>query len=250
MSSHPSLKFKLNKVRMPKNYSLLAQALVCRCRSGLRLALIIAFSAICCIATPAATAGAYDDYLVAVKFDDINVLRTLLKRGMDPNTVEKVRGESGMMIALRENSMKVFDALLTADGINIEAKSKNGDTALMIASFMGNLEAVNKLIAADAEINRPGWTPLHYAAAKGDPVIISVLLENYAYIDAASPNRTTPLMMAVRSGKTPAVKLLMEEGADITLKNDVGMTALDFAVDLELKEITGMLRAALKQQAK
>ncbi|WP_394778938.1 ankyrin repeat domain-containing protein [Undibacterium sp.] len=202
------------------------------------------------LAAPAAFAGAYDDYLTAVKFDDIKKLQILLKRGMDPNTVETMRGESGMMIALRENSMKVFDALMATDGINIEAKSKNGDTALMIASYMGNVEAVNKLIAADAEVNRPGWTPLHYAAAKGDPAVIAILLENYAYIDAASPNHTTPLMMAARSGKTAAVKLLMDEGADVTLKNDVGMTALDFAVDLELKEISGMLRSALKQHAK
>ncbi|HTD03717.1 ankyrin repeat domain-containing protein [Undibacterium sp.] len=216
----------------------------------IRITLAVVVALLSCSMMHSAFAGAYDDFLVALKFDDISVMRSLLKRGMDPNTIENVRGETGMMIALRENSMKVFDALLAAPGINIEAKSKNGDTALMLASFMGNLDAVNKLIAADAEINRPGWTALHYAAAKGDPAIIAVLLENYAYIDAASPNHTTPLMMAVRSGKTPAVKLLLDEGADITLKNDVGMTALDFAVDLELKEISGMLRSALKQHGK
>lgn len=215
-----------------------------------RLTFAVLIAALCCSMAQSALAGAYDDFLVAVKFDDVGVVRTLLQRGMDPNTVENVRGETGMMIALRENSMKVFDALLAAEGVNIEARSKNGDTALMLASFMGNLSAVNKLIAADAEVNRPGWSALHYAAAKGDPAIIAVLLENYAYIDAASPNHTTPLMMAVRSGKTAAVKMLLEEGADVALKNDVGMTALDFAVDLELKEISEMLRAALKQHGK
>ncbi|MES2102815.1 MAG: ankyrin repeat domain-containing protein [Pseudomonadota bacterium] len=225
---------------MHKNHSLSVPALACR----IKFALAILIAAFGFSVMQGAVAGAYDDFLVAVKFDDIKVLNSLLKRGMDPNTVETLRGETGMMIALRENSMKVFDALLSTEGINIEAKSNNGDTALMLASFIGNLDAVNKLIAADAEINRPGWTALHYAAAKGDPAIISVLLENYAYIDAASPNHTTPLMMAVRSGKTPAVQLLLDEGADVTLKNDVGMTALDFAVDLELKEISGMLRSA------
>lgn len=228
----------------------LACALIRRASSVLATFIAVFVAALACCLPQPAIAGAYDDFLVAAKFDDIDVMKSLLKRGIDPNTTESVRGETGMMIALRDNSMKVFDALLAADGINIEARSKNGDTALMLASFMGNLDAVSKLIAAEAEVNRPGWAALHYAAAKGDTQIIALLLENYAYIDAASPNRTTPLMMAVRSGKTAAVQLLLDEGADVTLKNDLGMTALDFAVDLELKEISGILRAALKQHGK
>jgi len=39
-----------------------------------------------------------------------------------------------------------------------------------------------------------------------------LLLDEHAYIDAASPNGTTPLMMAAHYGTPSAVKLLLEAG--------------------------------------
>jgi len=56
-----------------------------------------------------------------------------------------------------------------------------------------------------------------------------LLIENHAYLDAASPNGTTPLMMAAHYGTPMATKLLLEEGADPRIKNQLGLTALAFA---------------------
>lgn len=180
-------------------------------------------------ATLAAHAGAYDDFFKAARMNDPATIRTLLAKGFDPNTVEAERGETGLMQALRENAMAAFHALLASADVDLEAKAHNGDTALMIACFKGNLEAVRALLAKGAQVNRPGWTPLHYAAATGNDAIVRVLLDESAYIDAESPNKTTPLMMAARGGHILTVKLLLDEGADLSLKNDLGMTALDFA---------------------
>src|SRR3990167_3125082 len=83
-----------------------------------------------------------------------------------------------------------------------------------------------------AEVNKPGWTPLHYAASNATTVsvdMVRLLLEHHAYIDAESPNRSTPLMMAAHYGSTDVVQLLLEEGADPMIRNEQGMTAIDFA---------------------
>jgi ankyrin repeat protein len=58
---------------------------------------------------------------------------------------------------------------------------------------------------------------------------MNLLLEHHAYIDASSPNGTTPLMMAAFYGTPSAVKLLLEAGADPLLKNEQSLTAIDFA---------------------
>ncbi|WP_327196076.1 ankyrin repeat domain-containing protein [Noviherbaspirillum sp. Root189] len=195
-------------------------------------------------------AGAYDDFFRAVKLDDARTIKSLLARGLDPNLIEPERGETGLMLALRENSSGVFDTLLNARGIDLEAKARNGDTALMIASFKANLPAVKALIDKGAEVNKTGWTPLHYAASIGNNDIVSLLLDKSAYIDAESPNKTTPIMMAARAGHIMTVKLLLDEGADATLKNDAGMTAIDFAEKHEFRDIAEGLTYRLKKAGK
>jgi hypothetical protein len=78
-------------------------------------------------------------------------------------------------------------------------------------------------------VNKPGWSPLHYAATGPDPKIVELLLDRGAVVDADSPNRSTPLMMAARYGKEGSVKLLLARGADPKRTNDLNQTAADFA---------------------
>lgn len=196
------------------------------------------------------SAGAYDDFFKAVKIDDARAVSALLARGFDPNGIELERNDTGLILALRENSAAVFEVLLNAKDIDLEAKSRNGDSALMIAAFKGNKAVIDALIAKGAEVNRPGWTALHYAASIGNDAIVKVLLDNAAYIDAESPNGTTPLMMAARSGHIYTVKLLLDEGADATLKNALGMTAIDLAEKNDHKDIAEDLTHRLRQAGK
>ncbi|HZW14394.1 MAG TPA: ankyrin repeat domain-containing protein [Noviherbaspirillum sp.] len=106
-----------------------------------------------------AFAGAYEEYFRAVVEDKASTVQSLLDQGFDPNTIEPERGDSGLILALREGSMGVFDILLNAKDIDLELKSRNGDNALMIACYKGNQQAVEALLAKGAQVNRPGWTP-------------------------------------------------------------------------------------------
>jgi len=189
-----------------------------------------------------AQSSSYDDFIFAVKFDDAATVQRFIQRGIDANSVEALRGESVLMIAIREKSLRVIDVLLNAPEINIEARARNGDTALMIASFLGNSVVVKKMIAAGAEVNRPGWAPVHYAAASGNVETLNILLDNAAYIDSESPNKTTPLMLALRSGKYDTAKALIDAGADIHLRNDAGMTASDFAKETERNDLISLFK--------
>lgn len=199
---------------------------------------------------PLVFAGAYEDFFLAVKNDNAQAVKALLARGLDPNLIEAERDDTGLILALREDAMKVFMVLLNAEGIDIEAKSRNGDNALMIACYKGNKAAVEALLRKGAEVNRPGWAPLHYAAAIGSNDIVQLLLDKSAYIDAESPNKTTPIMMAARGGHIYTVKLLLDEGADATLKNELDMTAIDFARKHGYKDIVEGLTYRLKKAGK
>ncbi|WP_252717070.1 ankyrin repeat domain-containing protein [Herbaspirillum sp. B65] len=146
------------------------------------------------------------------------------------NLIEPKRGYTGLMLAIREDSMKAFDVLVNAPDVNLEAQATNGDTPLMLASFYGNVPVVKLLLARQVEVNRPGWTALHYAAINGSSEIVKLLLDASAYVDAESPDdKMTPVMLAAMRGRVAAVEVLRDNGADLSLKNKDGLTAMDLA---------------------
>lgn len=133
--------------------------------------------------------------------------------------------------------------LLESPQTNVELRNAKDESPLMLAAIKGQQDLVTQLIKRDADINKPGWTPLHYAATGGHLAIMKQLLDNFAFIDAQSPNGTTPLMMAAMYGSTDAVKLLLAEGADVTMKNQLGMTAVDFANRANRSEAAALIAA-------
>jgi ankyrin repeat protein len=184
------------------------------------LAILVGYSA--------AISGSYEDFFAAVKQDDPRALAALLNRGFDPNTVN-AQGLPGLYLALRDSSLKVAQALIDWPKTAVEARTPQDESPLMMACLKGHIDLARKLIDRDADVNKPGWTPLHYAATGGHIPIIEMLLDKHAFIDAESPNGTTPLMMAAHYGTPAAVKVLLQAGADPMMKNQLGLTAIDFA---------------------
>ena len=189
-------------------------------------------------------AGAFDDFFKAIVFDQVPVLGNLIYRGMDPNTPTE-KGEPALVFAVRSGAPKTVAFLLKQPGIQIDASNTADETALMLAANANDLASANLLIEAGASVNRPNWTPLHYAASKGNTEMMRLLIDNDAYIDSESPNGTTPLMMAAYYATPKAVKLMLEEGADPTLQNKDGQTALDMALSKDKKLSAQYIRVFL-----
>ena len=193
-----------------------------------------------------AHAGSYDDFFKAVKRDDGKAVTELLQRGFDPDTIDP-SGRAGLFIAVQDGSLHAADALIAWPKTRVEWRSAKDESPLMIAALRGHTELVKKLIARDADVNKPGWAPLHYAATGGHVDIMKILLDDYAFIDAQSPNKTTPLMMAAKYGSTAAVKLLLDEGADATMRNELGLSAVDFALQAQRQDAADMIAAAIRK---
>ena len=187
-------------------------------------------------------AGSYDDFFKAIHFDQVQEVQKLLRRGIDPNSPNE-KGVPALLVALQSGSPKSAVLLAQEPQTRVEVSNPSNESALMMAAINNQLEVATVLIERGAEVNRKGWTPLHYAATRGHIAMMRLLLENSAYIDAESPNGTTPLMMAAYYAPPLAVKLLLEEGADPTLRNQAKATALDMALANERKQSAYYLRA-------
>jgi hypothetical protein len=175
-----------------------------------------------------AAGGAYEDFFRAVDNDDAATVVRLLDRGFDPNAPNE-QGQVPLYVALRSQSPRVVGALLDRADLRVDATNHNGETPLMMAALRGQLEWAQRLLARGAAVNKEGWSPLHYAATGPEPKVVALLLERGAQIDAPSPNRTTPVMMAAQYGAEASVTLLLERGANAKLRNDKGFGVVDFA---------------------
>jgi len=195
-----------------------------------------------------ARAGSYEDFFAAIRQDNAAAITQLLQRGFDPDTRDP-SGIPGLYLAIREPSLKAAQALIAWPKTNVEARTAQDESPLMMAALKGHIELVRQLIGRDADVNKPGWTALHYAATNGHVAVVQLLLDHHAYIDAESPNGTTPLMMAAQYGSPGAVKLLLEAGADPLLKNQLGLTAIDFAQRANRKDSADLIAAFVRARA-
>ena len=180
-------------------------------------------------------AGSYADFFKAIEMDQPEVVGKLLARGFDPNSPSP-KNVPALILSYQKKSMKVLDVLINSKKTNLNVISADGETLLMLAAINNQLSLADSLISKGADVNKPGWTALHYAASKGHIDLIRLLLDQQAYLDAESPNGTTPLMMAASYGSAMSVKLLLEEGADPRIKNKLGLTALDMAKQPEKED--------------
>lgn len=177
----------------------------------------------------ARAAATLDDLFKAASIDNLRDVRRLIQDGVvDPNAVD-ARGDTLLIAAIRNDADRVADYLIGSKKVSLDATNSAQETALMLAAYRNKKDLVDKLIAHDAPVNRPGWTALHYAASVGNVDIIRALLQRSATIDALSPNRTTPLMMAARGNHADASRFLVAQGADPSLTNDSELAAADFA---------------------
>ena len=108
----------------------------------------------------------------------------------------------------------------------------------MLASRSSKTDAVAILARAGAAVNArelwSGQTALMWAAAQGDSVMVSALLELGADLHIRSNGGTTPFLFAVRKGDMRTVEAMLAGGADVNEKR-----AGDFATPLLIAIING-----------
>jgi ankyrin repeat protein len=156
-----------------------------------------------------------------------------------------IAADAPIVDAAKNREMTTVRSLLKQRGVDVNAASADGSTALHWASHWGDLETVKALLAAGANAktaNRYGVTALHEAAVISNLPIMEALLKAGANANATYGAGETPLMSAARTGNLPVVKLLLANGAAVnTIEEYRGQTALMYAVAENHPEVTKFL---------
>jgi len=133
---------------------------------------------------------------------------------------------------------------LLAGGADVNARTGDGWTALMLATVKGHRGVFRSLIENGADLNARNdkeWTALHLAVSVGDAEIISLLLSGGAEINAADDAGATPLMLAASERNVESVRTLLASGADAQISNRQGETALSVAAQRGYSDLVELL---------
>jgi ankyrin repeat protein len=152
----------------------------------------------------------------------LDILKLLLARGANPNT-PAYNGHSAVGLYAYECEPAAVKLLLAYGADPNQPRESSGETPLHIAVVKdrpGRLECVRQLLRAGADPNRRakvgpkadregadkvrGETALHVAAQRGDAALIQVLLEAGADPTIRDADDQTPLDIASKSGNQAA----------------------------------------------
>ena len=157
-----------------------------------------------------------------------------------------VNGMTPLMLASRHGHVEAAQKLIFS-GAEVNYTTPRS-SALKVAAMKGSAEMIKVLCAAGAEVNTLddlGKSAVWYAAASGHVDALTALIRmDEADINQPDNRKYTPLMCAVASDKVDAVRALVNAGADVSLKQLNGQTALQLAEMQPVDEITEILRAA------
>lgn len=162
------------------------------------------------------------------------------------------KGETPLLIATHENFIDIAKQLIDA-GADINVQDQISDSPYLYAGAQGKTEILaymlDKQVPDQQKVNRFGGNALIPAAEKGHLDNVKLLLKDgRSDIDHQNNYGYTALIEAValRDGSEiyqQIVKVLLEGGADKTLKDNTGRTAEDYARSLGYTEMLNTLHS-------
>jgi ankyrin repeat protein len=169
----------------------------------------------------------------------------LLEAGANPNAARST-GETPLMTCARTGNPDAVRALLSRGAHPGASEPWHDQTALMWAAAEGHTEVARALIEDERGVDidarsSGGFTALLIAAREDEPELVQVLLDAGADVNATAPDGTTPLVVATVRGHSALATTLLEQGADPNA-DGTGYTALHWASGAWHTELTGRLR--------
>ena len=172
-----------------------------------------------------------------------DVIQVLIDAGADIEA-KSGNGRSPLLLACEVGKLDALKILVEA-GAAVCATDSQGDTCLILATSFGHTEIVRYLVGLkEVDVNYQGRnndTALHNAVDDGLRDVVEVLIDAGADIEAKDEQGCSPLLLACVLGKLDAVKMLVDAGAAVCATESEGHTCLMSAAHFGHTEIVRYL---------
>jgi hypothetical protein len=162
-------------------------------------------------------------------------------KAANPKTIEDIlwimaKAGHTQLVAPLMNLSKVTRTCIHLQPIMMNVKNMYGETQLHHCAVNGLTTSVIRLLSirninVNVKDDENGSTPLHRAAANGHIEISRLLLQNGADVNVKDDGGNTPLHWAAEEDNIDVLHLLVENGADLEAQNNEGWRALHSAAD-------------------
>ncbi len=187
----------------------------------------------------------------AIEADNFSLSQLLVNKGVDINIIDKT-GKTALELATEKNSLPIFNLLYSAGAtntiINFNTMIRFADKGLLEkllekkyplqSNDMGRWKVPHEMIMENdflryniRQKDMEGMEPIHWAAARGDPEIIDLLVDKGANFDAIETKfQQTPVIVAAIAGNEAAIQRFIFFQADLNARDAEGKSALFYGI--------------------
>ncbi|AIF81595.1 hypothetical protein I862_05205 [endosymbiont of Acanthamoeba sp. UWC8] len=215
----------------------------------------------------------YSEYLfIAAINDDVSSIKAFLEKGADINAQDVKYGYTPLMYSILYNKQKSYNYLITK-GADLSIRSNDGKTVAHLAATANNIKAFELLIDYGVDPNihdNQGNSPYYYSTQFTDEFAYIAVKQyknmNKALIDFTKngsiaavkqtlrlgadtnykdANGNTALIIAVQKNNVKLAGYLLSKDSDPLLRNKIGLSAIDYAVMNNSKELKDILKTVI-----
>lgn len=184
-----------------------------------------------------------DAFLLAAWFGNLNILKTLVEKGVDQKSTNE-EGLNALHCAAQNNQISIVQCIIKDLQLDLNKPTEKGKMPYHIAAESGHLEMVETLKEYEystQEKDKEGNTALHLAAKNGHVTVLKALLNEWDLIDEENEEGVTAFYFAALESHHECVTLLLEAGCDKNILPKNNMSLLHIAAERDDCALASML---------